>query len=166
MHLAESWFAASGMSGAFPTPALIRVDGNLDNILRDAHGRLTFVDWEYSGAGDPAYDLAELRWHPGASHLPDAWWDIALDSYTPLPDDAEFSTAAGAVQPLAAHLVGESQRALSAGRRRTGSRLGRAYADPGDHVFGTVANGSTVSLRSSGSFEEGVAQHMTTNLSD
>ena len=88
--LAEDLVRRSGMDGATPTPALIRVDGNLDNILRDAHGRLTFVDWEYSGAGDPAYDLAELRGHPVASHLPEEWWDIALDSYPPLPGDVEF----------------------------------------------------------------------------
>jgi aminoglycoside phosphotransferase (APT) family kinase protein len=88
--LAEQLVCASGMSGAYPTPALIRVDGNLDNILRDACRRLTFVDWEYSGAGDPACDLAELRWHPGASHLPDEWWDVALDDYPPLPGDVEF----------------------------------------------------------------------------
>ena len=80
----------SEMRGATLTPALIRVDGNLHNILCDAQGRLTFVDWEYSGAGDSAYDLAELRWHPGASHLPDEWWDTALKSYPPLPGDAEF----------------------------------------------------------------------------
>ena len=89
--LAQELVRASGMRGATPTSALIRVDGNLDNILRDAGGRLTFVDWEYSGAGDPAYDLAELRWHPGASHLPTEWWDIALDGYPPLPDDMDFS---------------------------------------------------------------------------
>ena len=90
-HLAEELVRSSGMSGAFPIPALIRVDGNLDNILCDENRQLTFVDWEYSGAGDPAYDLAELRWHPGAGHLPDAWWDEALDSYAPPSKDVEFS---------------------------------------------------------------------------
>jgi aminoglycoside phosphotransferase (APT) family kinase protein len=90
-HLAEERVRRSGISGAYPQPALIRVDGNLDNILCDENRQLTFVDWEYSGAGDPAYDLAELRWHPGASHLPAAWWDEALDSYAPPIKDVEFS---------------------------------------------------------------------------
>lgn len=89
--LAEELVRASGMSGAYPQRALIRVDGNLDNILSNAHGRLTFVDWEYSGVGDPAYDLAELRWHPSAGHLPAVWWDEALDSYAPPIADGEFS---------------------------------------------------------------------------
>ena len=67
------------------------MDGNPDNILCDENRQLTFVDWEYSGAGDPAYDLAELRWHPGAGHLPAAWWDEALASYVPPVKDAEFT---------------------------------------------------------------------------
>ena len=70
---------------------LCHVDPNPANAISGPDGRVRWVDWEYSGAGDPAYDLAELRWHPGASHLPAAWWDEALDSYAPPIKDVEFS---------------------------------------------------------------------------
>ncbi len=42
---------------------LCRVDPNLSNGVWGEDGRLRWVDWEYSGWGDPALDLAELRWH-------------------------------------------------------------------------------------------------------
>jgi hypothetical protein len=76
--------------GGYPVAALVRVDGNLDNILRCPDGSLVFIDWEFSGWGDPAYDLAELRWHPRALRVNQARWDAAFATYAPHPDDAGF----------------------------------------------------------------------------
>jgi Ser/Thr protein kinase RdoA (MazF antagonist) len=54
---------------------LCRVDPNLANVVWNEDGRLRWVDWEYSGWGDPALDLAELRWHVPLADVPDprAW---------------------------------------------------------------------------------------------
>jgi aminoglycoside phosphotransferase (APT) family kinase protein len=91
LRLAEAAIGDARLDDICPADSLIRVDGNLDNILRGADKRLTFVDWEYSGLGDPAYDLAELRWHPAAWDLPGEWWDAALAAYAPLPGDSSFA---------------------------------------------------------------------------
>lgn len=48
---------------------LCRVDPNLANAVWSGDGRLRWVDWEYSGWGDPALDLADLRWHAALSSL-------------------------------------------------------------------------------------------------
>jgi thiamine kinase-like enzyme len=39
------------------------VDPNPANLIWGRDGRMRWVDWEYSGWGDPALDLAEYRWH-------------------------------------------------------------------------------------------------------
>lgn len=92
LHLAEAAIHDARLADICPAHSLIRVDGNLDNVLRGADGRLSFVDWEYSGLGDPAYELAELRWHPNAMHLPSVWWDTALATYPPPPGDGSFES--------------------------------------------------------------------------
>jgi aminoglycoside phosphotransferase (APT) family kinase protein len=91
VRLAEAVVAGASTPGDCPTPALVRVDGNLDNVLRTAGGSLVFLDWEYSGWGDPAYDLAELRWHPRGQHVSQAQWKAALATYVPLPNDPTFA---------------------------------------------------------------------------
>ncbi|MDY6876204.1 MAG: aminoglycoside phosphotransferase family protein [Chloroflexota bacterium] len=48
---------------------LCRVDPNLANGVWGQDSRLRWVDWEYSGWGDPALDLAELRWHAALAEL-------------------------------------------------------------------------------------------------
>jgi aminoglycoside phosphotransferase (APT) family kinase protein len=55
---------------------LCRVDANLANAIWDQDGRLRWVDWEYGGWGDPALDLADMRWHvalEGMSEAQHAW---------------------------------------------------------------------------------------------
>ncbi len=44
---------------------LCRSDTNLANAIWGGDGRVRWVDWEFSGWGDPAMELAELRWHAG-----------------------------------------------------------------------------------------------------
>jgi aminoglycoside phosphotransferase (APT) family kinase protein len=48
---------------------LCRADTNLANAVLGPDGRVRWVDWEYSGWGDPALELAELRWHAGSAGL-------------------------------------------------------------------------------------------------
>jgi aminoglycoside phosphotransferase (APT) family kinase protein len=55
---------------------LCHVDPNLANAIWGADDRLRWVDWEYSGWGDPALELADLRWHgalAGLSEAQHAW---------------------------------------------------------------------------------------------
>ncbi len=48
---------------------LCRVDPNLANTVWSGDGQLRWVDWEFSGWGDPALDLAELRWHAASAEM-------------------------------------------------------------------------------------------------
>jgi thiamine kinase-like enzyme len=54
--------------GAFPV-CLCHVDPNSNNAILGADGQVRWVDWEYSGWGDPALDLAEYRWHIAYAEL-------------------------------------------------------------------------------------------------
>ncbi|PKO22082.1 MAG: hypothetical protein CVU38_11250 [Chloroflexi bacterium HGW-Chloroflexi-1] len=90
MESAECAVASAGDRGACPAPALVRVDGNLDSIVRDEDGRLLFLDWESSGWGDPAFDLAELCWCPRAQTISQVQWQAALEAYVPHPRDETF----------------------------------------------------------------------------
>ncbi|MSP13461.1 MAG: hypothetical protein EXR62_10965 [Chloroflexi bacterium] len=54
--------------GNFPL-CLCRVDPNLANTLWGADARLRWIDWEYSGWGDPAFELADLRWHASTATI-------------------------------------------------------------------------------------------------
>lgn len=55
---------------------LCGIDTNLANAVWCDDGRLRWVDWEYSGWGDPALDLADFRWQAsldGISSAEHAW---------------------------------------------------------------------------------------------
>jgi len=91
LRQAEAVVAEASTPGKYPTPALVRVDGNPDNVLRTGMGSLIFLNWECSGWGDPAYDLAELRWHPRSQQVPQERWEEALATYDPLPGDETFA---------------------------------------------------------------------------
>jgi aminoglycoside phosphotransferase (APT) family kinase protein len=69
---------------------LCRVDPNLANALWCDDGRLRWVDWEYSGWGDPALDLADLRWHAALDELGSAEHDRLRDSYRRPTGDTGF----------------------------------------------------------------------------
>ena len=90
LQLAEEAVAGARSDGKSTHKALVRVDGNLENIVRDADSQIVFLDWEYSGWGDCAYDLAELRWHPRAQGASSALWESALRTYVPAPGDTSF----------------------------------------------------------------------------
>jgi len=46
---------------------LVRVDPNTTNAICGPEGVIRWIDWEYCGWGDPALDIAELRWHASLS---------------------------------------------------------------------------------------------------
>ncbi len=48
---------------------LVRIDPNIANAIVGPQGQIRWVDWEYSGWGDPALDIAELRWHAALQPL-------------------------------------------------------------------------------------------------
>lgn len=75
--------------GCFPL-RLVRVDPNLANTVWGEDGRLRWVDWEYSGWGDPAMDLAELRWHAALSEFSKAQHVWLRDNYCRPDDDPGF----------------------------------------------------------------------------
>jgi aminoglycoside phosphotransferase (APT) family kinase protein len=60
---------------------LCRVDPNLANTVWSGDGRLRWVDWEYTGWGDPALDLAEFRWHPASAEMSEAQHAWLRDNY-------------------------------------------------------------------------------------
>ena len=69
---------------------LCRVDPNLANAVWGKDGRLRWVDWEYGGWGDPAMELAELRWHAALSELGEAQHAWLRDNYRRPAGDAGF----------------------------------------------------------------------------
>jgi thiamine kinase-like enzyme len=84
----------AGMPVALDCEALplcfCHVDPNSNNAILGADGQVRWVDWEYSGWGDPALDLAEYRWHiayAGLSASQQAWF---REAYQPAQDDINF----------------------------------------------------------------------------
>jgi aminoglycoside phosphotransferase (APT) family kinase protein len=69
---------------------LCHVDPNLANALWHTDGQLRWVDWEYSGWGDPALNLAELRWHAASSGLSEAQHAWFRAHYCRPADDPGF----------------------------------------------------------------------------
>jgi aminoglycoside phosphotransferase (APT) family kinase protein len=75
--VAESFAAAAERSVPHDLPpartSLVHCEASLSNFLRGSDGRLTIVDWENSGTGDPCFDVANVVMAP--QH---AWHDLAL----------------------------------------------------------------------------------------
>jgi aminoglycoside phosphotransferase (APT) family kinase protein len=120
---ARATVSRAGTDGSYPVKALVRLDGNLDNIMRDPEGEFVFVDWEYSGWGDAAYDLAELRWHPRGLQIGQKQWDVALAAYEPPPGDTTFAERLRVYSQLVpARWVGRSAVHLLEGAGQTSRR--------------------------------------------
>lgn len=66
--------------------ALCRIDPNVSNFIRTVNG-LTSVDWEYSGWGDPAFDIADLMAHPTYMDVPSSRWTWIIRVYRDSVDD-------------------------------------------------------------------------------
>ena len=69
-----------------PVPTrLCRADHNIRNFIRH-DGSLKSVDWEYSGWGDPAEDVAEMMAHATYMDVPESRWESVIDTYANLSD--------------------------------------------------------------------------------
>jgi hypothetical protein len=69
-----------------PPRTLVRVDGNWRNFVRCRDG-LVSVDWEYSGWGDPAFELSGLAVHPAYEGVANSRWDQFTAAYDQRRDD-------------------------------------------------------------------------------
>ena len=69
------------------TISLCRGDANIRNFIEQPEVWFS-VDWEYSGWGDPAFEIAELLAHPAYMGLPNARHRWLIDQYcSPAKDD-------------------------------------------------------------------------------
>jgi aminoglycoside phosphotransferase (APT) family kinase protein len=66
--------------------SLCRLDNNIANYVRRS-GVWASVDWEYSGWGDPAFDVANLITHVALKDVPAERWDWFVDRYCALVED-------------------------------------------------------------------------------
>ncbi len=65
---------------ALPPRCIVHGDAGLHNVLWNA-GDLTLLDWEWSVAGVPQFDLAWLLWTIRWRHLPPATWEAVQAGY-------------------------------------------------------------------------------------
>lgn len=74
-----------------PTRTLCRVDPNWRNFIRrpEAWGS---VDWENSGWGDPAFEMADLMTHPAYDSVPPERWRELIHAYALRRGDDTFHT--------------------------------------------------------------------------
>ena len=96
--------ASSGASpdrDSFPL-CVCRVDHNLANTVWEGSSPLRWVDWEYAGWGDPALDLADLRWHVSLEGLSEAQHAWLREAYRRPEDDAGFDQRLAAWDQLLA----------------------------------------------------------------
>lgn len=70
---------------------LIRLDNNTLNVIRRSDGWLS-VDWENSGWGDPAFDVANLMTHAAYLDVLPSRWEWVVERYCALVDDDTAST--------------------------------------------------------------------------
>lgn len=73
---------------------LCRIDPNVSNFIRCETG-LVSVDWEYSGWGDPAFDIADLMTHPTYMDVPASRWDWLIQTYSELSNDSSIAIRIG-----------------------------------------------------------------------
>ena len=67
--------------------ALCQVDPNCLNLIRRP-GVWASVDWENSGWGDPAFEIANLMAHPAYMMVASSRWHWVVDTYCDLVGDA------------------------------------------------------------------------------
>ena len=63
-----------------PTLTLCRTDPNTRNFVRRADGWRS-VDWENSGWGDPAFEIADMMIHPAYMTVPSERWEWVINYY-------------------------------------------------------------------------------------
>ncbi len=86
LHLTQRLHAIPAPRWPSVAPVLCRVDANWRNFLPLADGWRS-VDWENSGWGDPAFELAELTLHPAYTTVPESRWTQVLADYAAISPD-------------------------------------------------------------------------------
>ena len=71
--------------------SLVRLDNNVRNYIRRP-GLWLSVDWENSGWGDPAFDIANLMTHAAYLDVPASRWQWVAARYCALVDDDTTAT--------------------------------------------------------------------------
>ena len=91
IHLLEQF--AQWEAPEWPTPprTLCRVDSNCPNFLRGSDGWAS-VDWENSGWGDPAFEIAEMMAHPAYQTVPHTRWEWVIETYVQYTQDPSART--------------------------------------------------------------------------
>jgi aminoglycoside phosphotransferase (APT) family kinase protein len=82
-----------------PPATLCRADPNIRNFVRRP-GRWASVDWENSGWGDPAFEIADLMTHPAYAGVPAARWGWVIATYCELRQDADAEVRIRTYEPL------------------------------------------------------------------
>ncbi len=72
-----------------PAKTLCRVDPNWRNLIRRP-GPWGSVDWENSGWGDPAFEMADLMTHPAYDSVPPGRWRELMQAYKTRCGDPDF----------------------------------------------------------------------------
>ena len=86
----------------FPTTtptALCRVDSNTLNFIRRP-GVWASVDWEYSGWGDPAFEIADMMSHPKFMNVSAERWSWVMQLYAEMTGDETAVTRIQTYYPL------------------------------------------------------------------
>lgn len=84
---------------AAPSLALCRNDSNTLNFIRQPD-RWVSVDWEYSGWGDPAFEVVDVICHPRYASVSQARWEWVIGLYGELVADKTAVTRLRAYLPF------------------------------------------------------------------
>lgn len=82
-----------------PTVTLCKGDPNINNFVRHTDTWRS-VDWEYSGWGDPAFEVADLLTHPKYLAVTDARREWVIETYCARRADATLATRIRAYRQL------------------------------------------------------------------
>lgn len=74
-----------------PALRLCRVDPNLSNFICRPAG-ITSIDWENSGWGDPAFEIADIMTHPAYRTIPFSRWTWVIEHYCTTMNDVTAAT--------------------------------------------------------------------------
>lgn len=132
--------AAHAPFPAWPQPpvALCRGDPNISNFLRRP-GTWASVDWEYSGWGDPAFEIADLATHPKYDAVPSGALGLGHRALLRRTVRSHGRDAHPRLRPADAGLVGGALRPPALrGTPRPGRAPGDASSGMGIHRPATV----------------------------